>query len=119
MAFNAKKNGSLEYLYFEGCELVYSNFLTHFCSNLWISEHDHEQWYGDQQKAAKMQGDDFKKVFYCNLKNFSYSNNKLVSNFNLNSFKKEYKPDDPSFTKFIQNNSNLQLLNLKGCSLKK
>lgn len=33
-----------------------------------VSPYDHESWYGDPNKVAKMQGDDFKKVFYNNLK---------------------------------------------------
>lgn len=32
-----------------------------------ISNHDHEVWYGDANKASKMTGDDYKKVFKCNL----------------------------------------------------
>jgi predicted nucleotidyltransferase len=53
-----------------------------------VSPYDHEFWYGDPNKVAKMQGDDFKKEFYNNLKSLLVAHNVLNSSFNLATFKK-------------------------------
>lgn len=119
VALNAKKNGSLEYIFLNGTSFKYRNFVEIFCNNLFISEHDHEVWYGDQLKAQKMTGDDYKKKFYCNLKNFSIARVGFESAFNLNSFKKNYKPENPGFTKFITNCKELEFLDLASNNMKK
>jgi len=67
IAFNAKKKGSLEYVDFENTINQFNLYNTLF-NKMNISEHDHETWYGDPTKAAKMSGKDFDKVYYNNLK---------------------------------------------------
>lgn len=32
-----------------------------------VSSYDYEMWYGDENKAKKMSGDSYKKIFKCNL----------------------------------------------------
>ena len=52
-----------------------------------ISDHDHENWYGDPIKAAKMSGTDYHKKYYNNLKSLMFNfNNNMASGFNLASF---------------------------------
>jgi hypothetical protein len=66
IAFNAKKKGSLELINFENCFnsiAQLSNLHTYMC----ISDHDEELWYGDLNKANKMSGKDFNKVYFNNL----------------------------------------------------
>lgn len=82
-----------------------------------VSPYDHESWYGDPNKVAKMQGDDFKKVFYNNLKSLLIAFNPLNSSFNLVNYKK-YQQLDPEFIKLIAQSKHLEELNLQGCSMK-
>ncbi len=67
LAFNAKKNGAIEFVNFTGT-LNSSSNITSLYNNMNISEHDHELWYGDPTKAQKMSGNDFTKVYWNNLK---------------------------------------------------
>lgn len=53
IAFNAKQNGSLEFVNLEGC-LNQIAVLNSLFNNMNISNHDFETWYGDPTKAAKM-----------------------------------------------------------------
>ena len=46
VAFNFKKGGSLDQLFLKNCITSYS-LLESFISNLYVSEKDHEIWYGD------------------------------------------------------------------------
>lgn len=83
IAFNAKKGGSLEIVNIEGCIESYQGVLE-LSKSMSVSESDHEEWYGDQNKISKMSGKDFEKNYYNNLRvlNFSYGKN-LKSSFNL------------------------------------
>ena len=53
VAFNAKKGGVLEYINMRNTLNSYSNLVT-FYTNMQISDHDNEIWYGDPIKAGKM-----------------------------------------------------------------
>lgn len=66
IAFNAKKNGSLSFINMESTINSISLIDTLY-SNMLISEHDDEIWYGDPIKASKMSGKDFDKYFFNNL----------------------------------------------------
>jgi hypothetical protein len=61
-----------------------SQSISSFYSSMLISVADQETWYGDSTKVSKMSGEDFKKVYYNNLKilNFKKATN-LSSSFNL------------------------------------
>ena len=62
---NAKKSGSLVTL---SCKNGFNmNSLNLFVDNLYVSEQDHEYWYGDTSKAQKMEKEDLEKKLHCNI----------------------------------------------------
>jgi hypothetical protein len=82
-----------------------------------ISLHDEEVWYGDPNKAAKMSGKDFDKVYHNNLKGLLFSGCPgLNSNFNVNDHKK-YNREDTPLIKFLARTKTLETLLLSGNSL--
>lgn len=74
---NAYRNGALESLsiamWFNGSERFRSNFL---CS-LYVSEKEHELWYGDKRLAQEMEKEQLVAKMYCNLKRLSLRSSKL------------------------------------------
>lgn len=85
-AFNAKKGGQLTILNLRTNVSSYLN-LKKFIESMQISNFDHECWFGDQNKANKMEGDDHKKVFYCQLQNLDVVQGTFASNFSLAQYK--------------------------------
>ena len=86
-----------------------------------ISKYDHEMWYGDKGKAQKMEKEDLKPYYYCNLNelNFNFGSNGLSSKFNLAEFKKYQFVEDPNYLKLFARSKNLQKLSMSNCGLNK
>lgn len=85
-AFNAKKGGQLTILNLRTNVSSYQN-LRKLIESMQISNYDHECWFGDQNKANKMEGDDHKKIFYCQLQNLDVVQGNFASNFSLAQYK--------------------------------
>lgn len=116
IAMNAKKNGSLETLNAKECFNA-PNVWTQFLENLWISEKDHEDLYGDQNEARKMFGEQLVKKLYCNLKSLKVNQGNLASHYQINNLKKYEKHEDfPKFVKLLQS-AKLSNLCLSKCQL--
>lgn len=102
LAFNSKKNGSLELINFECC-FNNVNQINTLAVNMHISLHDEEVWYGDPNKAAKMTGKDFDKVYYNPLKGLLINHcGSLQSNFNLSQKIKYNHPDTEQLKLFAR-----------------
>lgn len=87
-----------------------------------ISEHDHELWYGDPNKASKMTGKDFDKVYYNKLSALTLNQcTNLNCNFNIQNFKKygEKDSEEIEFIKLIARSKNLVSLQLSENGLNK
>jgi len=118
IAFNAKRNGSLESLNLDGVVRSYYR-LTNIYNAMSVSRVDEETWYGDATKVSKMSGEDYAKVFYNNLKVLQLNNNPLNSNFDYASWKKQYSYVDPPLVQLITQSPKLVNLQFKQCSLNK
>jgi len=98
VAFNAKKQGSLETLLLDGGRLGVACFHT-FYNNLYVSAADHEQWYGDPNKASKMTGDDLVKQFYFKLRNFTTGCNSFHDSYSFD--RKRPNMKEPIIVQFL------------------
>jgi len=98
IAMNARKNGQLKSVSLKKClKKVRINGLL---SSLWISDQDHELWYGDQQEANKMQKEQLEKKLHCNLIDLDLSDVQFTSDhFNL---KAQLKKTAPNWTQLIR-----------------
>jgi Ran GTPase-activating protein (RanGAP) involved in mRNA processing and transport len=89
IAFNALKNGSLEYLdissSFSNSRMENYNTFKSFINSMQISENEHNSWYGFQFNGniAKDSPDYFKQVFHCKLKTLIIKNSSLHSYINF------------------------------------
>eukprot|EP01022_Parablepharisma_sp_SALTPOND_P003502 TRINITY_DN1141_c0_g1_i1.p1 TRINITY_DN1141_c0_g1~~TRINITY_DN1141_c0_g1_i1.p1 ORF type:complete len:1379 (+),score=244.39 TRINITY_DN1141_c0_g1_i1:5896-10032(+) len=112
IALNARRSGSLEY--FSVIESVgsYANLRT-LLDNLWISEYDNEMWYGDEQEARKMHGEQKVKKFACGIKQFFFGNNNLSFGYHASSLKYETYEKYPSFIKFMCENKALEKISFE------
>ena len=83
IAFNALKNGSLEYIDISNGIKDYHS-LTEFIKSMYISEFDHNEWYGFQfnSKIAKETPKYHEKVFNCNLKTLVLKGGTFMCNIN-------------------------------------
>lgn len=118
IAFNAKKKGSLNLINFEQC-FNNINQVTNLYTNMCISLYDEEIWYGDPNKASKMTGNDYTKVYFNNIKGLLLSGcTGLQSNFNITDFKK-YNREDTPLIKFYARTKGLETLLLSGTGLNK
>mmetsp|Transcript_30468 Transcript_30468/g.27705 ORF Transcript_30468/g.27705 Transcript_30468/m.27705 type:complete len:238 (-) Transcript_30468:967-1680(-) len=117
IAFNARKDNSLEYLNLDGGVIQsYYNFNQMF-DNMNVCEADHERWYGDSAKVNKMSGKDFEKKYYNNLKNLQLNSTNMASGFDYINWKKGFQPEDPKFVQFLARSKNLTTVQLKSCQL--
>ena len=87
IALNHKKNGSLCIMSLQGA-LSGSGNARSFWDALWVSDYDHEVWYGDPVEAAKMFGNQRERKFQCGLTQVHFGNINLGSNFSLASTKR-------------------------------
>ena len=80
IAFNALKNGSLEYLDLSNC-ITYYNYFESLIDSMSISESKHNEWYGFQFNGniVKDSNDYYNKNFHCNLKTLVLKNSHLYS----------------------------------------
>ena len=108
IAFNALKNGSLEYLDISSCLSDYTNFMN-FIKSMQISENDHMSWYGFQFNGniAKDSPQYFEKVFHCKLKTLNIKDCRLQSYINYLAPLEEQKENG---MKILLNNNNLDTL---------
>lgn len=99
IAMNARKNGSLETL---SCKNGFdTSSLDRFISHMYISEQCHEYWYGDNETANKMSGEDLEKKLYCNLIHFNINSSALPFYGNLDQIKKKLNPKWPELVKLF------------------
>ena len=67
-----------------------------------VSEQDHEYFYGDPSKAAKMTGQDQVKKFYNNLTSLEFDEAKnFTPHFDLVAYEKLVYKTDPIFVQFL------------------
>lgn len=119
IAFNARKGGVLEYVNLDSTITNHYN-VENLYKGMNISEYDHENTYGDINKANKMQGEALQKIYCNNLKVLQLNRcNQLGSNFNMTAFKRQFKPADTDFIKLIARTKTLTSLQLSGCGLTK
>ncbi len=111
IALNAKRNGSLEYVSAVGAMPNFVSYKT-MIEHMWVSEYDNELWYGDEQEAHKMFGEQKVKKFYCNLKQLKLGKTNLTTGFYVSTLKHETYDKYPQFIKFICENKALQSLDL-------
>lgn len=112
-AFNIKKNGSLEILSAVG-GFDATQFNT-FLRGMFVSEYDHEIWYGDKTAAAKFKGEQLEAKFLNPFKIIKLGKN----NFNLtdviSEIRKKTNPQWPAIVHLFS--SGLQKLDLTQCSI--
>lgn len=116
VAMNAYKNGSLERLSLK--RLLGNLNLSAFFQCLYISDKDHELWYGDQQEANKMEKEQLERKLYCNLKTLDIGQGKHSKlGFKLKPYQMQKDPKWPEAIKFFGNNKSLQVLQVPKCSV--
>mmetsp|Transcript_34673 Transcript_34673/g.53118 ORF Transcript_34673/g.53118 Transcript_34673/m.53118 type:complete len:432 (-) Transcript_34673:998-2293(-) len=102
-AMNKYKNGSLVHLSVRkafSSDTQFNNFLQHF----YISEHCHEQWYGDSKVAKEMKNDQLEKKLHCGLSYLNFEGSALSSNgFKFKHYEKQPNPKWPQVVKFMAN----------------
>ena len=99
IAMNARKNGSVETL---SCKNGFNlQFLNKFVDNLYISEQDHEYWYGDNSVARNMAGEDLEKKIHCNLKHFNIEGTQINFTQSIADIKKRLNPQWPQLVKLF------------------
>lgn len=112
IAFNAKKNGKLEYLNLTGCIFTEAH-LTTLYNSMCISEFDEETWYGDPLKASKMIAINYPKTFHNNLKALQLSTNiNLSPNFSLVEYNKHTNKKVPELVKLLRESPKLETVDL-------
>ena len=118
ISFNALKNGALSYIDISNCIGDYHN-LTNFITSMYISEEDHNEWYGFlfNSNITRESPEYYKRIFYCNLESLiikeanllCYTNYLLPSNANL---------ENP-VKMFINQSKKLDTLILDNCKVNK
>ena len=99
VAMNARKKGMLETL---SCKDGFTqSTLDSFISKLYISEQDHEYWYGDNNTATKMAGNDLEKEIHCNLTHFNIEGCPIQFYSSISEIKKRNKPNWPNLVKLF------------------
>jgi len=100
IAFNARNNGCLEYLY---CEGVKGMTMDHISNAMCITNAQYENCFGDKLKAKEMEGEDLRKVFENNLKVFQFNRTNQHRGFDIKVWERspEDKRKDPKFVKFL------------------
>ena len=116
IGFNARKKGSLQSVDMNEVIANVSNLMTMYKA-MFISEHDHESWYGDANKLSKMQGKDFEKIYYNNLKDLRLNSCTIPTSFNYATWKKQFDPEDPDFVKLLARSQKLENVQLQQCNL--
>jgi Ran GTPase-activating protein (RanGAP) involved in mRNA processing and transport len=112
-AMNAKKNGSLETL---ACEQGFDTYnFENFIKSMYISEQDHEYWYGDKATADKMAGEDLERKIYCNLKHLNVKSSCIPYGGNIHEIKKRVNPNWPEMVKLFS--TEISHVNLAKCGL--
>ena len=83
-----------------------------------ISVKDHEKWYGEEKIANKMEKEDLKKHFHCNLKFLNMRQNNISGMpFNYKNILKQSEPTWPTILELAAKNE--LDLNLKRSNLQK
>ena len=118
IGLNAKRNGSLEHFSAIGGIQGYSQLNT-LLDNLWVSDYDNELWYGDEQEARKMFGEQKTRKFYCKLTQFILGRTNLASGFYASSIKHEKYENFPKLVKFMLECKSLNLICLESSYLSK
>jgi Ran GTPase-activating protein (RanGAP) involved in mRNA processing and transport len=99
VAMNCRRKGSLETLSCaNGFELA---GLNKFIDNLYISEQDHETWYGDTLTAGKMAGEDLEKKMFCAIKHFNIKGSNINFYDSIAEIKKRVNPAWPQLVKLF------------------
>ena len=119
IAFNARLKGSLEMINLEGGVVPGIHLVNTIYQSMHVSDYDHEAWYGDVNKLNKMQGKDFEKVYYNNLKVLQLKGNNIPTSFNYANWKKQFNPQDPDFVKLLARSSKVENVQLAQCNLNK
>lgn len=88
-AMNNYREGALTHLCLQG-NFNHSGSFTKFLDNLWISDKDHEEVYGDKTIAADMKLDQLTKKIYCGLEYLSadFGDTSSCQNFNFKELEK-------------------------------
>lgn len=76
IAMNAYKKGQLTSVSLKRCVFKSINYAV---ERFWISEQDHEYWYGDRNEAAKMEKEQLVKKMYFGLKHLDIGFGKLTN----------------------------------------
>ncbi|CAI2362392.1 unnamed protein product [Moneuplotes crassus] len=99
VAMNSKKDCSLETL---SCSNGFSNNgLETFINSLYISEKDHERWYGDAVVAEKMSGSDLDLRWNFNIKHFNINQTILRCDISIATLKKYTNPKYPPLVRLF------------------
>ena len=106
LGMNARKHGSLEHIRLSLSLNSYSALQT-LVNGMFISDYDHEIWYGDSSVANQMSGEQRVKKLYNNLKTFligggSYNLNPSESIYTIKNSNLE---NMPNFIKFMNSKS--------------
>jgi len=79
---------------------------------MYISDQDHEFWYGDNNTAKKMYGRDVETFLHCNLKYFNIENSEINFTSSINKIKKSLRISWPPLIKLFSTEiSHLNLMN--------
>lgn len=92
-AFNAKKNGQLEILSAVGA--LDSTQFTTLLRGMFVSEYDHEMWYGDKTAASKFKGEQLEAKFLNPFKIIKLGRSAFNFNDSIAEIKKKSKPQWP------------------------
>ena len=113
IAFNSMKNGSLEVVSaVGGFDQATANT---FFRGMFISEYEHEVWYGDKNLAAKMKGEQLEGKFVNPLKILFFGKQQFNWNDSIADIKKRANPSWPSLVHLFS--SGLQILDLTQSSI--
>ena len=110
IAMNAYRNGALEALsvskWFSQVEIkfqaVYDHFRNYFLAGLYVSERDHEFWYGDKRLAQEMEKDQLVSKMYCNLKILNTSECRLRGMYKVHDYKKILKQTEQDWPNILE-----------------
>lgn len=116
VAMNAYRNGILEALSLVGWFANCTRFQT-FVRSLYVSNKDHEEWYGDRKTASEMEKDDLERKMHFNLKFFNVRASKLNGICaNYKQILKQARPDWPKMLELVTKSP--MILNFKKVGLR-